>query len=62
MQRSSLAFSLSLAALGFAAACNRPAPQQQQAAARPGVPTERPLSRPRSSRSVTSGSTRVVDA
>jgi uncharacterized protein (TIGR02118 family) len=37
MQRSSLAFSLSLAALGLAAACNRPAPQQQQAAAAPGV-------------------------
>ena len=39
MQRSSLAFSLSLAALGIAAACNRPAPQPQQAAApaAPGV-------------------------
>ena len=37
MQRSSLALSLSLAALGVAAACNRPAPQQQQAAAAPGV-------------------------
>lgn len=37
MQRSFLAFSLSLAALGVAAACNRPAPQQQQAAA-PAAP------------------------
>lgn len=37
MQRSSVAFSLSVAALGLAAACNRPAPQQQQAAA-PAAP------------------------
>ncbi len=35
MQRSSLAFPLSLAALGLAAACNRPAPQQQPPAAAP---------------------------
>lgn len=35
MQRSSIAFSLALAALGLAAACNRPAPQQQSAAAAP---------------------------
>lgn len=37
MQRLSLAFSLPLAALGLAAACSRPAPQQQQAAAPAGV-------------------------
>src|SRR6058998_2326274 len=35
MQRSSIALSLSLAALGLAAACNRPASQQQPAAAAP---------------------------
>ena len=41
MQRSSVAFSLSVAALGLAAACNRPAPQQQQAAA-PAAPAPAP--------------------
>src|SRR6058998_2659447 len=35
MQRSSIALSLSLAALGLAAACNRPASQQPPAAAAP---------------------------
>src|SRR5690349_7098446 len=39
MLRASLPFPLSLAAVGLAAACNRPAPQQQQAAApvAPGI-------------------------
>jgi uncharacterized protein (TIGR02118 family) len=38
MVRSSLTISLSLAAVGFVAACNRPAPQQQQQAAAPAPP------------------------